>query len=101
MEPRLGVAEHEVVLRDLRVGVPRFGQRGRAAREHGAVARRVGAGEEVEDDGGTVVVGQCADDEVKADVAGGDVVVARANVSDQPIEHGAPALDRHDESAQS
>src|SRR5207247_391356 len=72
VEPDLRVAEHEVVLRDLGVGVPGFGEGGGATGELRAVAGRVGAGEQIKYDVGAVVVGQGAKDEVKADVAGGD-----------------------------
>ena len=87
IEPDLRVAEHEVVLRDLGVGVPGLGEGGGAARKLGPVAGRIGAGKQIENDVAASAVGQGADDEVKTDVPGGDVVVMGADVGDEMIEN--------------
>src|SRR6185437_14650961 len=92
IEPLFRVAQHEMILRQIRIGVPGFRQRGGAAGKLRAVARRIGTGKHIEQYVGTIVVSERADDVMKADIAGSDVVLVAANVRNEIVEDRFSAI---------
>src|SRR5262245_4572785 len=92
VKPDLRMAEHEMVLRMARVGVPGFSEGCRALLELIAVAGRVGAREHVVEDIGSAGLTERIDDVPESDIAGGDGVGMSANVVHQLLKYRIPVL---------
>ena len=89
------MAQHEMVLRTIRIRVPCLRQRCGALRQLIAVARSVCAFQHVVENIRPAAFQQCIHDVVIAHISGCHVVAMRSNVGNQRCEHARPLLRRN------
>src|SRR6202035_2049341 len=92
IQPGLGVPEHEMILRLLWVRVPRFSQCRGSLCELISITGRIGARQNVVEHVATTVFHQGHYYVMKTNIAGGNMIFMRADVSDQIFEHRRATL---------